>query len=333
MKMNKELITLIGKERTKPIEIIKDEALLRRIRTNHPIRPEIDANLAKRWAGYRGELMSDSYLLDLSEKDYFIFHDLRFPSGTSHFQIDTLILSLYFALILEIKNITGTLSFNQNFRQLIQTKDGTNKGYHDPISQVNRQQKLLKKLIENWQIHDIPIESLVVVSKPSTIVNSLSSSSQIHKKVCFAYELPDKLEMLRSYYHEEKINQKEMKKLSRNLLKHHTPKEYDPLKFYGIHLTEIITGVQCQICFSTPITRNYGTWFCPKCGNQSKDSHKQSILDYFLLIDSKITNQQGRDFLQLSSPRLVQNLLNTMRLPYSGSNKGRVYFPPSTLEL
>jgi hypothetical protein len=288
--------------------------------------PAIETDLAIRWAGYRGELTSDYYLNELPEKDYYIFHDLRYPTGQTHFQIDSLILTRYFALHLEIKNISGSVSFSENFSQIIQRKNDIEKGYQDPIAQAPRHQRNLKSLMASWGITGLPLVSLVVFSKPSTILQAGSNRSQLSQKVCFAFELLERIESFEKIYRDEKIGPEEIKKLCQNLLKYDTPKCYDPLEFYTISPSQVITGVMCPDCFTLGMVRKNGSWFCSKCSCKSKDAHVQAIYDYFLLIDSKISNRICCEFLHLSSPFIANYLLSTMNLSHFGSNKGRFYF-------
>jgi hypothetical protein len=288
--------------------------------------PSVETDLAIRWAGYRGELQSDYYLNELPEKDYYIFHDLRYPSGQTHFQIDSLILTPYFALHLEIKNISGTVSFNENFSQIIQRKNDIEKGYQDPISQASSHQKKLKNLIESWGISELPLVNLVVFGNPSTILRAGTNRAQISRKVCFAFELVERIESIKKVYRDEKIGPKSIEKLCKNLLIYNTPKCFDPLKYYSISPSDVITGVICPACSFFGMLRKRGSWICQKCNCKSKDAHVQAILDYLLLVDSKISNRKCCEFLRLSSPFIANYLLSTMNLSHSGSNKGRLYF-------
>ncbi|MED1098241.1 MULTISPECIES: nuclease-related domain-containing protein [Bacillus] len=89
--------------------------MLRNLPSNHPKIPLITEELKKRTAGYRGETALDFPLSFIAEKDYFIFHDLRLQDSSRYFQMDTLVLSQKFALILEVKNIAGSLYFDPTF--------------------------------------------------------------------------------------------------------------------------------------------------------------------------------------------------------------------------
>jgi hypothetical protein len=76
---------------------------------------KIKGDLAKSFAGYRGENSIDYPLSSLPDKKYFIFHDLRLPYKNQFFQIDTLLASTKHFVILEVKNIAGTVYFDSDF--------------------------------------------------------------------------------------------------------------------------------------------------------------------------------------------------------------------------
>lgn len=178
----------------------------------------------------------------------------------------------------------------------------------------------------SWGISGLPLVNLVVFSKPSTILQGGSNRPQLSQKVCFAFELLERIESFEKMYHDEKIGPEEIKILCKNLLKYDTPKSYDPLDFYKISPFEVLTGVMCPDCFTLGMERKHGSWICSKCNFKSKDAHVQAICDYFLLLDSKISNRKCCEFLHLSSPFIAHYLLSTMNLSHSGSNKGRFYF-------
>ncbi|MFE8696525.1 nuclease-related domain-containing protein [Cytobacillus sp. FJAT-53684] len=320
---------MIVNERTIPIKIQKSEVLLRRIPENHWKRAEIVSDLAKRWAGFRGEQAVDFPLSKLPEKDYLIFHGIRLSNGKYSFQIDTLILTAFFALILEVKNYAGTLYFDPILDQLIQTNpNGEVKGYANPIEQARQQQIELEKWLKKRNIF-IPIEFLIIISKPSTIIQTAPGYMKMLQKVLHVQFLLSRIEKISSSYKKEIISSKELKKVCRALLKEHTPETFDPLQFYKILSNEILTGALCDKCQSTlPLERHYGTWFCPKCQTKDKNAHIRAINDYFLLNnDPSISNQQFREFLHLSSASIAKKLLISMNLPFKGHYKDRVYLP------
>lgn len=127
----------------------------------------------------------------------------------------------------------------------------------------------------------------------------------------------------------EKMTQKELRKIARLLLAHHTPENPDILQYFDISPKEISTGVQCPYkeCEFIGMERRYGTWCCPKCGARSKDAHIQAISDYFLLIKPSITNAELCDFLHIN-PRIAYKIFTSMNLPFTGKFRDRVYHKP-----
>ncbi|WP_408006688.1 nuclease-related domain-containing protein [Pseudalkalibacillus sp. A8] len=116
---NKESDYLEVKPKRLPIYLEQLMALVNRTPLNHPSLQYIVENLMKSKAGYKGEKMLEYYLRRIPHNDYYIFHDLRLPSKMDYFQIDILLVSLKMIILIEIKNISGTLFFDGNFNQMI----------------------------------------------------------------------------------------------------------------------------------------------------------------------------------------------------------------------
>ncbi|MBM7660464.1 hypothetical protein JOC85_001236 [Bacillus mesophilus] len=132
---------MIAKKRNYPIRIKKLEALLRRLPKSHMKRGDIEEELAKSYAGFRGEQSMNYHFDYLDKKKYTIIHDLRLFDQNHYFQMDTLILSTRFLLIVEIKNIIGTLIFDKSFQQLIRSYNGKEDAFHNPLIQAKNHQK------------------------------------------------------------------------------------------------------------------------------------------------------------------------------------------------
>jgi ribosomal protein L37AE/L43A len=123
----------------------------------------------------------------------------------------------------------------------------------------------------------------------------------------------------------EKLTKKDIAKISRRLIKHHTEDNSDILQTFAISESEIIKGVQCPKCSLIPMNRVHGKWCCQSCTNTSKDAHIAALKDYQLLLGSTVSNQELRYFLHLPSAKAAHTILNSMNLNYSGSKKARKY--------
>ncbi|MDQ0272324.1 nuclease-related domain-containing protein [Cytobacillus purgationiresistens] len=95
------------------------EALLRRIREEHPLHTTILEDLRKLSAGYNGE-KNTQYYLDFFEEPL-IYHNIQLEEIHSFFQIDFRLIHPRFVFIFECKNIFGELQFDSTFNQMIRT--------------------------------------------------------------------------------------------------------------------------------------------------------------------------------------------------------------------
>jgi hypothetical protein len=131
---------LIKKERTISTRIKLEEALLRELPPDHKKRPEIQYSLRKNLAGYRGEKELDYHFSFLPDESFLIFNDLRLPRSLNpqrFFQMDTLLLSPQFIVLIESKNIYGHLFFDSHTKQVIRTFDGKKEGFPILFSKSN----------------------------------------------------------------------------------------------------------------------------------------------------------------------------------------------------
>ncbi|HJV15807.1 MAG TPA: nuclease-related domain-containing protein [Bacillales bacterium] len=314
---------MIVKKRTIPLTILILEALLRRLPKNHSKRPLMIEELSRRRSGYLGEKSLDFYLRSLDSKNNLILHDLNLPDGNYNCQIDTLLLTPKFALIIEVKNMTGKLVFDTDNEQFFQVVDGKEIGYPDPIAQAQRHQAYLKNLFPTLEI-----DYLIVFTHPHSILSFTGRNIKIREKVCKSSSFLKKVHMLENKS-QALIPQKELRKISRTLMKMNTPPTNYILEKYGIKKSEISIGLHCPLCFYLPLIRKNRKWFCPDCQTFFKDAHLLSLQDYFLLFDTKITNEQFRDFAHFISADIAYKMLTSSNLNHLGTKKGRIYFPDS----
>ncbi len=314
------------KECRPSLTLRKMEALLRRLPLEDPKRPIIENDYGKYLAGFRGEQSLVYTLSFLNEKQYLIFHDIRLPIKNHFFQIDYLILSANFALILEVKNYVGTVYFDPQFDQLIRTtQQDIEETFPDPVSQVEQHRSNLLIYLHEQKLGSIPIETLVIFSNPYTQLKTTQGNHKITKKVIHKEKFLHIFQGLENKYSKEFLTHKAMKKVSKTIMKSHTPLNQDLLLKYQIQREILMSGVHCPICFTLPMEKLLGKWRCNICDHQSSKAHIQSIQDYALLVDTKITNREFRNFLDIPSASISAKLLNSMNLPKEGKSRAVTY--------
>ncbi|MEC2073435.1 nuclease-related domain-containing protein [Alkalihalophilus marmarensis] len=315
---------MIAKPRKIPVHIDKLEALLRRIPSHHPKKPQIEADLAKRKAGYKGESALDYHLSFLPQKEYIILHDLRLQSGDYFFQIDTLILTPTYILIIEVKHLYGTLSFEPEFQQLIRTTPDAEDTFPDPIIQVQKQASQLRQFLKKNKFPDIPIETLVVITNSQSRISLSDSTTYIRKHVIRDTVLVKRIEKLSAQYQTPSFDAKTVKKVVKLLIKSHTPSVFEPFQIYQLQHSDLIRGVHCLKCSALPMLRTNGKWNCQHCWFRSRNAYINSLIDYSYLFEGEITNRQAAEFLKIN-PAISKRLLTSLPIERKGVTKARRY--------
>lgn len=317
---------MIIKPRKLPIKTKKLIALARRLPPQHPQYPAVERDMAINLAAHRGENSLNYYLSFLPEKEYLILHHIRLKGATYFFQMDTLLLTSAFILILETKTINGTLLFDEKFRQMIRySSAGEEQAFKDPITQVNHQASQLADWLKKFKFPAVPIETLVVNANQQTILKSSPGSTNAPRKVVQSADLINRIHQLNNNRHIPHLTPKDLRKLSKLLLKYHIDENPDLLSNYKINKNELIQGVYCPSCKKVPMKRVHGSWLCLQCGTLSNTAHLAAFQDYGLLVNQTMTNLEVRKFLNIDSAYTVKRLLAKLELPFEGTNKARKY--------
>ncbi|SES87353.1 Nuclease-related domain-containing protein [Oceanobacillus limi] len=315
-------------KRTKPHVLLCYEALFRELKPKFRNNKTLQENYSNYLAGYRGEKYADYTISMYQQNSTLVYPGLRLTNGPFAFQIDSLIISEQVIFIIEIKNMKDELEYDSKTHQFIQKDGNKKKGYKSPILQAESQKANLQRWLQNNAMPPIPIETLVVVSNSSAIIINSQEDPSVFDKLIHLEVLPSKLAQLYSSYNKKYYDQNMLKLLNDKLLQGNTPLKVDLLTQLGINDNHLVKGIVCYNCDHFPLIREKRTWICPKCKKTNKKAHERKILDYFLLHNSTITNQQCRKLLQIDSARLSQLLLKSMSLKHTGENRGRKYLSP-----
>lgn len=159
------------------------EALIRRLPRAHSDYAYFSERIGRVQAGLAGEQLVDATWLeiDLPFPHYFL-HDFQTTtdSGFTH-QMDTILLCPHFVLILEIKNITGILSYDASFAQLTRTTaDGTVEGMTDPFLQLERHVVWMKKLLQKERFNLPVVHGVVWATKNGILTKEFKGQPIFH---------------------------------------------------------------------------------------------------------------------------------------------------------
>ncbi|ART77381.1 hypothetical protein B4U37_15560 [Sutcliffiella horikoshii] len=325
--MKKRRWKMIKKQREKSHRLLTHEAAMRRIPKNHSKYPMLEKEHGKLFYGHKGEEAMDYFLTFLPDNEYLILNSLRLedPKGR-YFQMDTVLLSQTHCIIVDSKYINGVLEFDEQANQLLRhlPDNGGIEKLSDPISQMARQRHQLALWFDKHGFPPIPIASLIALTHTSATL--IKTTPSIMKKVTFQTNLPNRIKEINGIHTHEKLCKKNLQKLSKLMIKKHTPDKFNLLVNYKIPPQELILGVICTSCTSAPMQKKRSTWYCFKCGASSKVTHLEALLDHKLLLGEIVTNKEIRWFLQLPSPTATSKYLSSLNLRFEGDYKGRKYF-------
>ncbi|MED4224828.1 nuclease-related domain-containing protein [Neobacillus cucumis] len=323
---------MILNERPIPIPLLQREALLRRLPKTHSRYHDIEKELINWKTGYSGEKNVDYYLSYLPDDQYRIMNDLRLKNKNT-FQIDTLIMSQMFGLVLEIKNITGTLFFDQNTNGVIRRYKEIEEGISNPLTQAKRHRGQLMHWNMAHKLKPIPIEYLVVFSRNSTILKTNPGNEQIFKHIIYAEYLEEKVAQIAEKYQNPLLKGRALTQACDYLLSQRIPSYPDILKTYSIPKFDIRPGVPCPKCQALPMIRVSAAWFCSSCKTYSKNAHLIAVKDFFLLMNAPLTVRDFQEFLIIEQRGVAKYLLHTLHLPADGNSKrtAQYFLPPDCI--
>lgn len=313
----------------KPLEVPKHllqmEALNRRLLHSHPKKMIIDRRSRNLRAGYNGELSLEFPLGFLSKHEFHIFHNLRLRDSNAFFQIDILVVTKSFLLIIEVKNIDGQVLFDE-LGQSIRIKNDKEEVFQNPIYQVNLQHLRLMQWLHHIDIPTVPIEKAVVYSSTSTILKNVTNDKHIAEIIMHKDKILPRIEQLQRKYKSPCLSEQQLQLLFMKLLSAQTPEKNNVLEKYDIQYDELVKGVFCLDCGARSMMRIKGKWKCRVCHAKSEIAHRHSLQDYTLLVGERITNRVLRDFLQLESADVAKRILKKVAYLEQGKYKGRRYY-------
>ncbi|MBB6446730.1 NERD domain-containing protein [Bacillus benzoevorans] len=117
-----------------------------------------------------------------------ILHDVRIAHKDLKAQIDFVVLTRKFMLVIEVKNYFGNILVNEKDEFIRQVYKGNKlafqEGFYSPIRQAERQVEVFESYMRDMgAVTRTPIKSVVVFSNNRTIINTKKASEQVKKKI------------------------------------------------------------------------------------------------------------------------------------------------------
>ncbi|WP_369435868.1 nuclease-related domain-containing protein [Lysinibacillus fusiformis] len=293
------------------------QALVSRLPSTHPQYLKLQKELKNKEAGDFGELYIMKELQKYQQlSDCHILHNVILPTVLP-MQIDILIITPSGIIILEIKNIRGTVHFKKEPRQLIRiTETGEVRAFTNPEIQLEQYILAMKDFLD---AHDITMPIYGAIVFPFNNVDIYREGGEL--PILMGKELP-------MYIH-KLIAQKldiATDDLAHIILSQMRQMHPFPLcKFYKIEPSVLQRGVTCENCGQLRMQKLKATWFCQKCEHKCKEAHMSALRDFYMLVGDSMTNRECRDFLKIESPHVTKRVLQKLYLTSSGIGKHTKY--------
>lgn len=312
-------------ERRTPKSILLHKALLKRLDPRDKDYTYIQDSLQLLEAGYDGETHVDREWMEmpyLNEHFLLFNYETENEFGFSH-QMDTLLLTKHFVLVLDVKNISGRVDYDFEKHQFVRTKpNGEKKIFSNPYDQIYRHGELLERLLVKAKC-SLPIEKLIVMSSTSTFIGNVPK----YPPTIHASGLRTFAKRFMSQ-HPCVLTNSQLDKLGKFFMERLISRKFD----LNISLNRIRKGALCEKCnYQSAMKYQDGLWTCPRCGFSSKKVLLEGLHDYRLLIDEKITNREFREFFGVGSSDTAQKILSRLNLKAEGKNRGRYYIIPENI--
>lgn len=230
-------------------------------------------------------------------------------------QLDTIILTKKYLLIIEVKNIIGSLTFQTHKGQVIRTLDGVKTPFECPITQINRHIHSLE------QLHlALPIFKAIVFSSNRVILENIP----LGEPIFFRKNLPPFIHNLNKK--EDRISTSEFNNLIRKIQSMQHAMQRKPLcERWNIHPDTLIKGFLCKVCRKPLCKVSNKTWKCQQCEGIDRNPIVHNIDDYFLLIKDSISTAECMDFFRLSSSHEAYYMLKKCNLVNINNARKTVY--------
>lgn len=226
----------------------------------------------------------------------------------------------WYGVVLEVKNIGGTLDFRDNPPQLIRTReDGHKDGFDSPVVQLERNCELLNEWLRCRNIQ-LPIYGAIVLAYPKQMVAVPPAKA----KILFPNLIPSYLKSLPQKA--KKLDHDTFNWLSAELVINHQMFIPKPISdSYKIPYGDFQNGVWCEVCDRIGMIKHPRTWYCPNCEAKNSLAFQKTLREWFLLFGGQITNRECRAFLQVDDKYTANRILKSMNLASEGTYRDRSY--------
>lgn len=178
---------ILVKEATESIHLIEKYKKVIADTADEKESKSLHENIKLLELGLKGE---NSVLFELQNSflPIHILHDVRIAHKDLKAQIDFVVLTRKFILVIEVKNYFGNILINEKDEFIRQVYKGNKlafqEGFYSPIRQVERQVEVFESYMRDMgAVTRTPIKSVVVFTNNRTVINTKKASEHVKGKI------------------------------------------------------------------------------------------------------------------------------------------------------
>ncbi|KGR80264.1 nuclease-related domain-containing protein [Ureibacillus manganicus] len=312
------------KKRTESAKLQALEAIVRRFPKDDIQYDKYKTQLAWAKSGLFGEQRVDKEYLDMNIQIPHVYLYGLMTENEAGFQheIDSIFICQHFVLVIEIKNYSGFIEFDEKTHQCIKKNfDGDIVGFSNPVDQVRRHRNFVTYKIREKGI-DMPIESALIFANPKSILGKLPFNDVL---VFHVVGLRYKIHQLIEKHTDERITVEQMMSIGQLVKSMHNNKPWE----FNIDREKLQKGVLCSECnYCVVMNYHHGGWKCPRCDNRAHKEVLEALDDYRLLWGDRISNREFREFIGLASQKTAYRILKILNFKSEGASKNKKYIIP-----
>ncbi|WP_042470163.1 nuclease-related domain-containing protein [Bacillus ndiopicus] len=271
-------------------------------------------------AGDAGEAQLRILLENYQLTEHVLFNVSLQASGK--FQIDCIVVTGGFVLVLESKNIAGELSFEENPTRLVRVRNGVVTTFESPEIQLERNMQLLRQWLTRHQI-SIPVIGAVVWTTSSY---PLIMKSPKHLPMMFLSTVPTFFTQQQAHF-PKILTKEDCSELTKLLVEENERCKFSRYPLFPRWQTKVLSikqGVRC-VCGSFAMQRNKSSWHCEVCGIYDKRAHIATLKEWFIFVKDTISNREACYLLGIESRHIAKRLLKSAGLIETGGGRSIVY--------
>ncbi|WKA56186.1 NERD domain-containing protein [Planococcus shixiaomingii] len=300
------------------------EAAIRRMPAHLPERGFLEKELYNITAGIRGEQRLQKKFIEFySQEKYEIIWNISLSLGKWPIQMDGLLITSRVAIVIESKNISGELHFNNDTGEFYRLDSLYGKTVMDnPAIQIEKNIRFMKSWLREHAI-ELPVDGLLIFTAKQSELKSLPQNV----RTCRTHQMIERLFEIINDYPTPTYTKISLLTIRKLIESKQTPYKQKPLTVqYSIQPHLFNTGIYCAQCRTPTIKRHRRTWRCEDCGLEDKEAPYQTVLEHFAFFGKPVSNKEVRTFTGIDDRHVIKRLLTELDLYREGVKRHRRYF-------